>query len=332
MLLYGMWSALRNLVLSEGFPPSPQFEEKDVPDLSGKVYMVTGAAGGIGFELAKILYSKNAKVYIAGRSESNGANAIEKIKSEYPRSDGALEFTHLDLNDLATLKPAADAFLAKERRLDALVHNAGVLRCPTSWRTAQGWDVQLGTNVVGPFVLQRHLQNILVETAKIAPQDSVRVVFLSSIANHISPHGGIDYTNLEAKGTSPLSSIDFIDGVIKYAQSKAASVLMAQAFAQKFKDTGIIVSSVNPGNLNTPLLRHNVLASYFAFMVLYAPRYGGLTELFATLSPDLNQSNNGAFVAPWGRIGSARQDLMDSVDNGEAVKLWDWIEDHTQGF
>lgn len=76
-------------------------------------------------------------MYIAGRSASNGADAVEKVKALYPRSDGDIEFIYLDLSDLTTLKPAADLFLSKERRLDGLIHNAGVMGAPTSWRTVQ---------------------------------------------------------------------------------------------------------------------------------------------------------------------------------------------------
>ncbi|KAK6353888.1 hypothetical protein TWF730_008310 [Orbilia blumenaviensis] len=258
-LLYGVYTALWQLITAEGFPPKPGFEEKDVPDLSGKVYLVTGASTGIGYELAKILYSKNAKVYIAGRSEKNGADAVANIKEDYPKSDGGVEFLQLDLSDLTTLKPAADKLISQERRLDAVVHNAGVMAPPTSWRSAQGWDLQFGTNVLGPFVLQRHLQNILIETAKFAPKDSVRVVFLSSIGSHAAPAGGINYENIEAKGIPPLTSIPGLDTWLKYAQSKCANTMMAKGYAAKYNDTGIIAVAPNPGNLKTDLLRHSLL-------------------------------------------------------------------------
>ncbi|KAK6542023.1 hypothetical protein TWF694_007794 [Orbilia ellipsospora] len=330
--LYGVFTALRQLIFSEGFPPKPQFEEKDVPDLSGKVYMITGGAGGIGLELAKILYSKNAKVYIAGRSVTNGTTAVNLIKNEYPKSDGGLEFLQLDLSDLTTIKPAVEKFLESEKRLDALVHNAGVMAAPTDWRTEQGWDIQLGTNVAGPFVLQRHLQPILMETAKFAPKDSVRVVFLSSISAHIAPEGGVDYANIESKGTLTLSMFAGIDSILKYAQSKCANVLMAKAYAQKFKDSGVIAVAPNPGNLKTDLTRHNPIAGALMSFFLYAPRYGALTELYSVASPEIDQSKNGSVVVPWGRIGPMRQDIIDNCEKGGALKLWDLMEEQTLGF
>ncbi|KAF3910198.1 hypothetical protein ABW21_db0201750 [Orbilia brochopaga] len=326
-LLQARW-----LLGTEIFPPKPQFEEKDVPDLSGKVYFITGASSGIGFELAKILYSKNAKVYIAARSMDKCLTAIKQIQSEYPKSDGALDHVFLDLSDLGIIKPAVDAFLAKEKRLDGLVHNAGVMAAPTSWRTAQHWDYQFGTNVVGPFVLQRHLQNILLETAKFAEPDSVRVVFLSSISSHIAPAGGVSYENIESKGISPLTTLPGLDSFFKYAQTKCANVLLSKGLALKFKDTGIIAVSANPGNIKTELYRHSFLARIFTAPFLYPARYGALTELFAILSPDIDKAQDGAVVQPWGRISFLRQDLHDSEENGEALKFWNWLEEHTQQF
>ncbi|KAF3916123.1 hypothetical protein AA313_de0201881 [Arthrobotrys entomopaga] len=331
-LLYGIFSGLRQLILSEGFPPKPQFEEKDVPDLSGRVYMVTGGAGGIGLELAKILYSKNAKVYIVGRSEANGTTAVNLIKNEYPKSDGGIEFLRLDLSDLTTIKPAVEKFLRKEKRLDSVVHNAGVMAAPIDWRTAQGWDIQLGTNVLGPFVLQRHLQPILTDTAKFAPKDSVRVVFLSSISAHVAPPGGVDYASLESKGTLKLSMFAGVDSSLRYAQSKCANILMAKAYAQKFKDTGVIAVAPNPGNLKTDLTRHNPIAGFLMSFILYPPRYGALTELYSVASPEIDQSKNGSVIVPWGRIGPIRHDIIENCEKGGAIKFWDWLEEHTQGF
>ncbi|KAF3079012.1 hypothetical protein TWF569_004318 [Orbilia oligospora] len=331
-LFYGIYTALWQLVTSEGFPPKPGFEEKDVPDLSGKVYLITGATGGIGFELAKILYSKNAKVYIAGRSEENGTAAVNKIKEEYPKSDGGIEFLQLDLSDLTTIKPAADKLLSQERRLDAVVHNAGVMATPTSWRSAQGWELHFGTNVLGPFVLQRHLQNLLVETVKFAPKDSVRVLFLSSICAHVAPAGGINYENIENKGIPPLSYIPGADTYFKYAQSKCANTILAKGYAEKYKDTGIIAVSPNPGNLKTDLMRHSLPLKLFGWMFLYPARYGGLTELYATLSPEIDQSKNGSVIIPWGRVGPMRSDIVENCNSGGALKFWNWLEEHTEGF
>ncbi len=123
-------------ILSAIFPPAPQFTSKDLSSLPGKVYIITGAASGIGFELAKILYSKGGTVYIAARSITRCNGAIEKIKggaaqqTEGEETNGRLEAMVVDLADLATVKGAVETFLSKETRLDVLVHNAGVMTPP----------------------------------------------------------------------------------------------------------------------------------------------------------------------------------------------------------
>jgi retinol dehydrogenase 12 len=117
--------------LSAFFPPAPGFTDKDFPSLAGKVYIITGAASGVGFELAKILYSAGGAVYIAARSSSRCTGAITKVQSEVTKKTaGRLESMVIDLSDLATVKPAVELFLAKESRLDVLVHNAAVMTPP----------------------------------------------------------------------------------------------------------------------------------------------------------------------------------------------------------
>jgi NAD(P)-dependent dehydrogenase (short-subunit alcohol dehydrogenase family) len=103
------------------FPPKPNFTDKDIPaDLQGKVYMVTGANSGMGKELTRVLYAKNATVYVACRSEEKGNKAIAEIQKAAPKSKGSLVFLSLDLADLATVKAAAQSFLAQEPRLHIL--------------------------------------------------------------------------------------------------------------------------------------------------------------------------------------------------------------------
>ena len=123
------------------FPPKPKFTDKDIPaDLGGRIYIVTGANCGMGQELARVLYAKNAKVYVACRSEEKATKAITHIKKEAPKSGGSLVFLSLDLADLTKVKAAAQAFLAQESKLHVLFNNAGVMVGPADppLKTAQG--------------------------------------------------------------------------------------------------------------------------------------------------------------------------------------------------
>lgn len=132
---------------SQAFPPAPTFTEKNVGDLEGKVgnrlgiqartpltfsqvFIVTGAASGVGYELAKLLYSRNGDIYIAARSAEKVGRAIKTIKASAPSSKGQLDSIILDLADFPTIKKAVNEFLEKEDRLDVLVHNAGLMTPP----------------------------------------------------------------------------------------------------------------------------------------------------------------------------------------------------------
>ena len=102
-----------------------------------QVFVITGANSGVGFELAKILYAANAKIYLAGRSEKRVLEAIRLIRDETPLSQGDLVWLPLDLSDLASVKMAAEEFLSKEERLDILWNNAGVMCTPTADKSEQ---------------------------------------------------------------------------------------------------------------------------------------------------------------------------------------------------
>lgn len=119
-------------LFSAMFPPAPSFKEKDLPDLTGKVFIITGAASGVGFELAKMLYVAGGTVYIAARSASRCEGAIEKIETQSngKKAEAKLKSMTINLADLSTVKAAVDEFLRQETRLDVLVHNAAVMNAP----------------------------------------------------------------------------------------------------------------------------------------------------------------------------------------------------------
>ncbi|SRR6266536_2345188 len=124
-------------LLSAVFPPTPPFTDASLPSLNGKVYIVTGAGSGVGYETAKILYLAGGTVYIAARSTARCQGAIDQILTETKgvtgkgaNGKGRLESMVIDLADLNTVKPAAEAFLKAETRLDVLVHNAAVMAPP----------------------------------------------------------------------------------------------------------------------------------------------------------------------------------------------------------
>jgi retinol dehydrogenase 12 len=190
------------------------------------VFIVTGGYGGVGLELVKILYQKSGKVYIAGRSTQKGSQAIQTIKATFPKSNGQLEFLLLDLADLTTIKRSVDDFLSKESRLDILWNNAGVMIPPAGSKSAQGYELQLGTNCLGPFFFTRLLLPILRQTATSSPPDSVRVLFTGSLVAELStPKGGINFDDINHEKSGNQN--------IAYGQSKVGNIFLGKEFARR---------------------------------------------------------------------------------------------------
>ena len=219
--------------LSQVFPPAPKFTEATVPDLTSKVYIITGASAGVGKELARLLYSRNGTIYVAARSAEKANTAISWIKERHPSSTGQLHFLRLDLNDLRGIKSSAEEFLSKEKRLDVLFNNAGVMMPPQGSKTEQGYELQLGTNCLAPFLFTKILTQILVQTAQSSPAGSVRVIWVSSSAAEVvAPRGGIDLENLDFKKDQSATA--------KYAVSKGGNVLHAIEYQRRYKDEGVV--------------------------------------------------------------------------------------------
>ena len=158
---------------------------------------------------------------------------IDEIKTFYPASKGELIYLHLELEDLATVKASAEDFFSRESRLDVLWNNAAVMNTPPGWKTKQGYELQLGTNNIAPFLFTKLLTPLLVETAKTAPKGSVRVVWVSSsAAEMVAPVGGVDMGDLDYKKDS--------SGWMKYAVSKAGNILHSNEYAKRYEKDGIV--------------------------------------------------------------------------------------------
>ena len=194
---------------------------------------MTGSSSGVGKELAQILYSHNAKVYIAARSSEKASAAIDFMKTNFPDSKGELVFLSLDLDDLSTIKKSAEEFLSKEKKLDVLWNNAGVMVPPQGSKTKQGYEMQLGTNNLAPFLFTKLLTPTLIKTAKVSPPGTVRVVWVSSsIAEGFSPKNGVDMDNLDYKTDKSAWR--------KYGMSKAGNILHSKEYAKRHGSNGVI--------------------------------------------------------------------------------------------
>lgn len=328
----GWVERLKNIFLQSFFIPAPPLSAENLDDQSGRVIIVTGGYGGVGFELTKALYAKNATVYIAGRSVKKAAMAIADIEDEVPRSDGRLEFLKLDLGDLSSIKKTAEDFLKRERRLDVLVNNAGVMTpIDDGSTTEEGYELQMGTNCLGPFLLTKLLLPLLEKTAQISGPNAVRVTWAASVAIDTAPEFGIEWND---KKKAPVTHAS---GATNYAQSKVGNLFLASEFARRYgRDTGIVSVAYNPGNLRTELFRHsNAILAFMMQIILYPAKLGACTELFAGWSPAIGQHNAGCLVVPWGRIFEPRQGLQQAIRLhyeggwGIAERFWDWCDRET---
>ena len=294
---------------------------------------MTGCSSGVGKELAKILYSYDAKVYMTARSTDKATKTIADVKAAHPTSRGELHHLLLDLDDLASVKTAADEFLSRETRLDVLWNNAGVMIPPAGTKTKQGYEEQLGANCLATFLFTQLLTPLLVSTAKAASSPaSVRVIWVSSsAASSRSPRGGIDFDNLDYKRDP--------GKWLKYGTSKAGVYYYATQYAKLHKKDGIVSVSLHPGNLKTELQRHvSAVEMVLIKMMVYPPVNGAYTELFAGLSKDVTLDKSGSWILPWGRFSPQRPDLVQGskskADGGTGIaeRFWNWSEAQVKTF
>ncbi|VEU19896.1 DEKNAAC100215 [Brettanomyces naardenensis] len=312
--------------LGHSRPFAPTFVDKDYPDLTGKVYLVTGGGTGIGYEVTKKLLGKNAKVWILGRNPAKLQKSVDTFKEEFPGAK--LETIVADLADLATIKPAAVEFLKKETKLNGIIHNAGVMTPPSGSKTKQGYELQLGTNNVGPFLLQTFLDDLIIAIAKAEPPNTVRILWVSSSAHLMScGNGGIQWEDLNYEKAAP----GLTTQATAYGQSKAIDIYLSILWAKKHPNSGVVSVTCHPGNLKTELMRTTDVGRIgeiaLAILSPLHPAYlGAFTELFAVLSPTLTTADDGAYIIPWGKVGRIRQDVKDGAEGENGEKLWTWLE------
>lgn len=205
---------------------------------------MTGANSGIGLETARQLSKQGAKVILACRNVEKGTAAAEEA--------GGIFLEALDLSSLSGVRNFVKAFKEDYDRLDVLVNNAGIMMCPYQ-TTKDGFEMQIGVNHLGHFLLMRLLTPLLVETAKTTKKPS-RFVTLSSVA---AAKSGMN------KGSAPKIDFDDLmfetrdyDEGVAYGQSKFANYLHALEASRRIPSDQLISTSNHPGWVYTPLDQH----------------------------------------------------------------------------
>jgi NAD(P)-dependent dehydrogenase (short-subunit alcohol dehydrogenase family) len=234
-------------------------------DLSGRRCLVTGANSGIGYEASLALADLGADVVLLCRSRERGEAAAERIRAA--TGSRRVQVEQLDVSDLASVRAAA-ARLGEEP-VHVLVHNAGVLPAARSL-TSDGLELTFATHVAGPFLLTRLLRPALERAG------DARVVWVSS--------GGM-YTRRLSPGDPAFSGRPY-DGVVAYAETKRAQVVLAELWAEELAGTCVVVNAMHPGWADTPAVRSS-LPRFHRVMrhVLRTPTEGADTVVWLAASP-----------------------------------------------
>lgn len=285
------------------------FTEADVTDQSGKCFIVTGANTGIGFEAARVLAARRARVLLACRDKAKAEAAMARI-GRLTRGAADVAFLPLDQADLDSVRAAAD-LAAQEPRIDALINNAGVMRPPLT-RTKQGFELQFGVNHLGCFALSILLLSTLAKTA------GSRIVVTASVAHR---RGHIAWDDLNAEKSYDRSQ--------RYADSKLANMLFFFELDRRLRAAGSAVNAVgcHPGIAATDLGRHMgalQLLIPVVGMALNTPAMGAwptLQAATATVAP-------GGYYGPielGGRRGPSAPAwrTRQAEDGALARRLWD---------
>ncbi|KAM5530131.1 hypothetical protein V8D89_016209 [Ganoderma adspersum] len=315
--------------LIQAYPPAPKWSPEDMPDLSGKIVLVTGGNTGIGFEMIKSLLRKNAKVYLAARSQQKGETAIRALQEETGR---AAEFLQLDLNDLAAVRTSAHEFAKRESHLDVLFLNAGVMFPPPEQLTAQGYDATVGVNVVGHHLFLRLLYPLLVSPhpnpASASHPGPARIIWVSSSANYLVP-GRLDFTTFT---DGPARQRKKVDTFGMYCQSKLAQIQVSAVVARRAADKGedVVSITIDPGNIRSEIYRGTTSFFYklWDMLVAYPVSYGVLTPLYAGTTPEA-LAYNGKYLRAWARPG---QPHPASYDREQQEQLWNWLEEQVKDY
>ena len=231
-------------------------------DLTGRVYIVTGANSGSGFATTKQLAEQGAHVIGACRRVNAGKEAFADLGN----IKGSVKIMELDLASLASVRSFAETFLANYDRLDGLVNNAGIM-APPKGKTVDGFETQIGVNHLGHFLLTE----LLLETLKASAPS--RIVCVSSVA-HVSRGSRIAEINFD---DLHFDKREYDPGVA-YAQSKLANVLHALDLSRRLEGTGVSAFSVHPGWIRSNLAQH--MAPVWVQNVLMRP-FSGLLGMMS---------------------------------------------------
>ena len=285
----------------------------NIPDLSGKLALITGANSGLGYETSLALAAKNAEVIMACRNLEKGKTALEQIKTEAPNAK--LVLMQLDLGSLAAVRRFAEEVHAKYDHLDLLINNAGIMAPPYS-KTEDGFETQIGVNHLAHFALTALLLDLV-----LAAENS-RIVNVSSQAHTM---GKINFGDLNSEKS--------YNAWRAYGQSKIANLYFTYELQRKLEaaDKAILSVAAHPGYAATNLQSTSSFFTWANNFFAQSAAMGALPTLYAALSPDVVGSD---FIGPhalggWRGYPIKTKSNQLSYDEAIAARLWQVSEELT---
>jgi NAD(P)-dependent dehydrogenase (short-subunit alcohol dehydrogenase family) len=306
-----------------------------LPSLAGKVFIVTGGNTGIGFATCQNLAARNARVYMGARSPEKASAAIANIKEAYPSAD--IHHLQLDHNLLATIAPAARAFLAKEKSLNGLILNAGIMAVPYEI-TKDGFESQLQVNYLAHWLLTQKLLPILLETSKSQGPGAARIVCVSSEGHQILPFittKKMLYTSAEVIAAGPFG---------RYGLSKLANVLHAKTLTRNHGpgNGDVWSASLHPGFIDSQMNQTNKANASWklkwihpvlqTFGIMRPWDEGCVASLFVAASPEFTAELSGRYFDQKAKEKKCNP-VAENVEEQERLENWtvermregDWI-------
>jgi len=293
---------------------STKWTTDKIPDLTGKVIIVTGANSGIGFEATKEFARKGAETILACRNINKAKKASDRIKKRIP--DAKTVMMQLDLSSLKSVDRFAEEFKKNYSSLDVLLNNAGIMLVPYR-TTSEGFESQVGVNHLGHFALTGLLYDLLARTP------GARVVNVSSNGHRMGKMDFDNYIYKDGKGYSRLGA---------YSRSKLSNLLFTYELDRRFKTANIdaIAVAAHPGISNTNLIRqwYFKVLKPIVFLTTQSAYMGALPSMRAATDPDVKGSD---YYGPRGR-GEQRGHPIKVESNGashnkeDAISLWNLSE------
>lgn len=328
----GLFAAIGpNSALSQLIPPTSKFDPKrDMPaSIEKKIMLVTGGNSGLGLETCRRLVERNVgKLYLAARSKAKADAAIAELRKEFPQTKTEIIFHQLDLGDLKAIRASADALLAKESKLDVLFNNAGIMKPKPGDLTAQGYDIQWGTNVLGPYFFTECIKPAL----QAPSNEPSRIVNTSSFLHTatVPTSSGIDEDTF-AGGAKRDEAIKKMGGKamdMLYGMSKLGNIFVSDTWAAEAPQS-IISCALHPGLIKTNIVSHTDGGLPFPLSMAAADvELGALTQLYGGTMESAS-TINGAYLIPWARHGSVSTQATDPKTRAQVLA---WLKKACEGY